>query len=917
MENNLKDMIKNLKEKTSKMLDIEPKAYDEKDDKLENSVEEKKPQKKSEPKAKENVEDVQKEKGLKALDDIEARIAKFYSDKEEKISALEKEEETKADTITKKISDSEFKSVISGIKVDTLDDEEDDNIGRRVLKEFALDEENLEDANADSMGMKSSDEENDVAIDVDVHKEEERVNEEAEEDDTFDTVVDIVSNSDPMDVIKMPKAPKEEKLDNAKEKLEGLLKATSKASEKKEPKIKSKSKTSEKPAKASKTPATKKSTKAKSETKAKKEKPILEEPKKETLSVVEEKIDKALVEENVAQENLEGAICDDVVNSEEERVLVADSENEARVLEEKIEEAETTKPQEQEKIEDLPSGVPSKALYGSDEHASENKAGVVSSIHSKEIEVGDKNLNTGVYNATPSSMVVPMGEEETLSEPEKYVKNVESIHTISGVESSYRPEQKKPMKVLFVVTECQPFVATGGLADVAGSLPKAIAKEGVDIRVIMPLYGSIKDIYRSDFEFVGNYTVHLSWRQEYCGLFRYVSDGVTYYFVDNERYFKRDNLYGYFDDGERFAYFCKAVVEGLPSLDFFPDIIHCNDWQSALVSTYLKTGTWSDSRYYHIKNIYTIHNVEYQGVYGMENLGDLFGVDQGHAHDLEYDGNINLTKGAIQLSDKVTTVSHSYCDNLKQPYCSRGLHHIIYRNEYKLSGIINGVDNDFYNPETDEVIAYNYSINDLSGKAKCKKAWQEELGLPVDPETPLISMVTRLVSHKGLDLITRILEDLVQDDIQFVIVGTGDQRFIDYFKYMEQKYPTKVRALVDKFSLEYARKNYAGSDIFLMPSKIEPCGISQMIASRYGTIPVVRETGGLKDSIKDFGCEGGGNGYTFANYNSEDLKYQVKRAIADYHDKVEWDKKMHTIMGINFGWERSAKEYVQLYESIM
>lgn len=886
MENNLKDMIKNLKAKTSKMLDIEPKVH--KEDREEKILQ----------KAKRDVilnvesektttrKNAIKEDALKAVDDIEAKIAKFYSDKEAKISELEKDDD--ANKIIKGISDSEFKSVISGIKVDT-DEDEEENIGRRVLKEFALDEDEFEDDGADGMGMRASEDDGDIAIDIASNDyKSEFAKKEGFEDDTFDTVVDIVSNSDPIDVVKMPEEPiKKDVVIGAKEKLIKMIGATSKVSgnvEKSDNKVETVEKSTKKAVKKKNTdgePCKKEEKKPKKATTSKKTTGGKVDGKSEGMKVKKEAVaNKSEPKENTVE----------IVTTTEER---------------------------EKNVCDLPSCEPPVALYGSEEYINENKSTIGGSIHSKEVEVGDKHFNSNIHNVTPSSMVVPMGEDETLSEPEKFVKDVESIHTLSGVESSYKPEQKKHMKVLFVVTECQPFVATGGLADVAGSLPKAIAKEGVDIRVIMPLYGSIKDIYRNDFEFVGNYTVHLSWRQEYCGLYRYVSDGVTYYFIDNERYFKRDNIYGYFDDGERFAYFCKAVVEGLPSLDFFPDIIHCNDWQSALVSTYLKTGSWSDSRYYHIKNIYTIHNVEYQGIYGMENLGDLFGVDGTYAHDLEYDGNINLTKGAIQLSDKVTTVSHSYCDNLKQPYCSRGLHHIIYRNEYKLSGIMNGVDNEFYNPETDEVIACNYSANNLDGKALCKKAWQEELGLPVDPETPLISMVTRLVSHKGLDLITRILEDLVQDDIQFVIVGTGDQRFIDYFKYMEGKYPTKVRALVNKFSLEYARKNYAGSDIFLMPSKIEPCGISQMIASRYGSVPVVRETGGLKDSIKDFGCEGGGNGYTFANYNSEDLKYQVKRAIADYHNKDEWTKKIHTIMGVNFGWEKSAKEYVQLYESVM
>ena len=432
----------------------------------------------------------------------------------------------------------------------------------------------------------------------------------------------------------------------------------------------------------------------------------------------------------------------------------------------------------------------------------------------------------------------------------------------------------------------------------------------------MYLYGNIKNEYRDEFEYLGNFTVHLSWRQEYCGLFRYVKDGVTYYFIDNERYFKRDKTYGYYDDGERFAYFSKAIVESLPIINFWPDIIHCNDWQSSLVSAYIKTGNWSDFRYYKIKNIYTIHNVEYQGVYGMENLKDLFGIDYRFRNDMDYNGDINLTKAAIQYSDKFTTVSESYCDNLKQPYCSRGLHHIIIRNDYKLSGIINGIDYDFYNPETDKIIYKNYNVDTLKDKVMNKKIWQDELGLPVDAGTPMLAIVSRLVSHKGLDLLSKVIEDILQKDIQLVVVGTGDQRFVDYYKYLESKYPTKVRAMVDAFSSELARKAYAASDIFLMPSKIEPCGISQMIASRYGSIPVVREVGGLKDSIKDFGCESGGNGYTFTNYNPNDLSYQINRAIEDYEDQTNWEKKMRIAMTTDFRWSKSAEKYIELYKSL-
>ncbi len=542
----------------------------------------------------------------------------------------------------------------------------------------------------------------------------------------------------------------------------------------------------------------------------------------------------------------------------------------------------------------------------------EDESMIVKTVSQDGKEMGDINLNKDIKNVTPSSEVL----EEKIT-PSK-VDDMEVIYTIFGMQKKKADKNREEIKVLYVTSECLPFVATGGLADVAGSLPKAINKVGgVDVRVIMPLYGKIKNEYADKLEYICNFTVHLSWRQEYCGLFKYTADGVTYYFVDNERYFKRNSLYGFYDDGERFAYFCKAIVEGLPMLNFFPDIIHCNDWQSSLVSTYIKTGNWSDFRYYKIKNIYTIHNVEYQGVYGMENLKDLFGIDDRFKNDLEYNGDINLTKSAIQFSDKFTTVSNSYCDNLKQPYCSRGLHHIIIRNEYKLSGIINGVDYDFYNPAKDNVIYKNYDINSIEDKVYNKKILQDEMGLPVDGKTPMIAMATRLVSHKGLDLVTKILEEVLSKDVQFVICGTGDQRYIDYFKYLENKYPTKVRALVDKYSNENARKLYAASDIFLMPSKIEPCGISQMIASKYGSIPIVREVGGLRDTIKDFGCVGGGNGYTFANYNPNDLLNQINKALGDYRDENGWREKMKTVMSMDFSWENSARKYVDLYKSLV
>lgn len=861
-KNNLKDMVKSLKAKTSKALQEEPKGAT-KTKSLEESAS------KNESKQDKYID----ESISSMLGDIDLKIAEFYKKKQAKIESLEKDEDTHAKEIVKKnISvPSDFDSVISGIKIDTDSaEEEDDNIGRRVLKEFALDEEDFEgedDNKIIGVEPKDKDEEFDVLVDIASNGDkevEEKLIEMNEKKDAqpkkdMSAISSLMKNIPTSKLAVEPKRTKKTETKKDKEDKKDTIKTTKRVSTKSEKTKEAKPKTSKKS--------------------------VAKVGKKQSMKLTKTEIEELV--EDILKEDEENTL--DVALVEQNNLEETKNSIEPKLEEVKVEDTKAEK--ESETIDEEFSSIEPKV---------------------EEIKVeatGDEKTIEAVGEETLSNEEIKEVTED-ISEPQ-----IPQIDLTADYMKETADESK--IKVLYVVTECQPFAATGGLADVAGSLPKAVVKEGVDIRVIMPLYNSVKNKYQFEFEYMGNFTVHLSWRQEYCGLFRYVEDGVTYYFIDNERYFKRDNLYGYFDDGERFAYFCKAVVEGLSHLDFFPDIVHCNDWQSALVPVYLKTTDWQDERYNRIKKIYTIHNVEYQGVYGMENLGDLFGIDGAHASDLDYDGNINLTKGAIELSDKVTTVSRSYCENLKQPYCSRGLHHIIYRNENKLSGIVNGVDNDFYNPMTDKEIACNFDINSKENKIKCKKAWQEELGLPVDPDTPLISMVTRLVSHKGLDLVTRILEDLLKEDIQFVIVGTGDQRFIDYFRYIEGKYPTKVRALVDRFSLEYARKNYAGSDIFLMPSKIEPCGISQMIASRYGSVPIVRETGGLKDTIRDFGCEGGGNGYTFANYNSDDLKYQIHRAIKDFHNKAEWEKKMDIVMSGDFGWEKSAKEYVRLYESVM
>lgn len=470
-------------------------------------------------------------------------------------------------------------------------------------------------------------------------------------------------------------------------------------------------------------------------------------------------------------------------------------------------------------------------------------------------------------------------------------------------------------KVLYITSECQPFVAYGGLADVAGGLTKSLAKKykNADIRVVLPLYGEIDSIYKDNFKSISTLTVHLGWRQIYAGIFEYKKDNVTYYFIDNENYFKRKSIYGHYDDGERFAFFSKAVIQMLPVINFFPNIIHCNEWQTSLVTIYMKTEFSNHKQYNKIKHIYTIHNMEYQGKFHSSLIEDLFGIEKAYLPDLEYNKEINLVKCVLQYCDMCTVVSHSYAEELKDPLVSHGLNDVIPR--HKMRKIINQIDYDFYNPQTDDVIYENYSADTYYKKAINKQRIQKDLNLPENKDVPVICMVTRLVKHKGFDLIIDIFEKFVTR-VQFLIAGNGDEKYIDYFKSMECKYPNNVRAYVGRYDYEWGRKFYAASDALLMPSLNEPCGLSQMVASRYGTIPIVREVGGLKDSIQDFGCPNGGNGYTFSQYNSSDLLYSINRMIEDYKDRQSWEEKIKKVMNSNFGWDKSTDEYIKLYEEM-
>ncbi len=473
-------------------------------------------------------------------------------------------------------------------------------------------------------------------------------------------------------------------------------------------------------------------------------------------------------------------------------------------------------------------------------------------------------------------------------------------------------------KVLFVASEAQPFCATGGLADVCGSLPKEMRKidKSLDIRTIIPLYSNIPTCFRKDFKYIDNIYVTLSWRKEYCGVFEYEYDGIKYYFIDNEKYFKRENgEYGYMDDGERFAFFAKAVIEILPVINFFPDIIHVNDWQSALIPTYLKVFNY-DERYKDIKTVLTIHNIMYQGRFGNQMLGDVLGIDNKFAGILLYDNDVNYLKSAIVTADKVTTVSNSYAEEIKQSEYGYGLHEIVKENSYKLCGIVNGLDYEFYNPATDKVIYNNYDKDNIEVRAKNKEKLQSEFGLTKSPNTPIVAFVSRINGAKGFGLVRDCLEKLLsEEDFQFVGVGSGDAEYMDFFRYLNNKYPNRVHVSLG-YSLEIGKKIYSGADIYIMPSLTEPCGLSQLVASRYGVVPIVRETGGLKDTIKDFGCSGGGNGYTFASKNVGDLEYSIKRAIKDYSDSKEWAKKVKTVMSMDFSWKNTAKNYLDIYRDI-
>ena len=471
------------------------------------------------------------------------------------------------------------------------------------------------------------------------------------------------------------------------------------------------------------------------------------------------------------------------------------------------------------------------------------------------------------------------------------------------------------MKVLFATSEAYPFAMSGGLADVSGALPKALKRRIVGCRVVMPLYDTVSKELRDKMKFIDSYTVPVSWRRQYCGIFEAKYDGVTYYLLDNQYYFKRGSLYGHYDDAERFAFFSRAAIELLKRIDFQPDIIHCNDWQTSLIPVYLTLFYKpSDPFYGNIKTLLTIHNIQYQGKYGEEILEDVFGISRSRMDIMGYGSCVNLLKAGIETADRISTVSPTYAQEILSPEYSHGLDGILNARKYKLSGIVNGIDTEVYNPETDGNIFKNYSAETFEKKSENKSELQKEMGLPVRADVPVLAMVTRLVSHKGLDLVKYAIEDVLRRDIQLAVLGSGDFEYESFFRYLKNKYPDKVGLKIG-FVPSLARKIYAGSDIFIMPSKSEPCGLSQMIALRYGSVPVVRETGGLKDTVRD-SMDGEGNGFTFANYSGEDLRFTLHRAVDSYGDREGWNILARRCMECDNSWSRSAGEYIKLYKEM-
>ncbi len=472
------------------------------------------------------------------------------------------------------------------------------------------------------------------------------------------------------------------------------------------------------------------------------------------------------------------------------------------------------------------------------------------------------------------------------------------------------------MKVCFIAAEAAPFVKVGGLGDVIGSLPKSLRELGVDARVILPLYSSI-DRERFGLKYKAYQFVDLGWRHSYCGIFETEVDGVPCYFVDNEQYFNRDSIYGQIDDGERFAFFSKAALEILPALDFKPDVVNVNDWHTALSVIYLDVLKSREAEFYKdMKSVLSIHNIEFQGKFNPYEMGNLFGLENKYFDALIYNGDLNLLKGAIQLADRVNTVSETYAREILDPYFSYGLDKILNVEQGKLRGILNGIDVDKFNPKTDTMIPVNYDLKTFEDKVQNKLAFQKEMDLEVNADIPLIGMVTRLTHQKGIDLILQASEDILRTGAQLVILGTGDAHYESALRSLEHYRHDRVRSIL-LFSNEMSAKIYAASDLFLMPSKTEPCGLSQLISMRYGTVPVVHRVGGLRDTVIPFtGVEG--NGFTFESFQAGDMMDAIYRAVTCFYQSPdEWKQIIKNNLQKDVSWEQSAKKYLDLYHEVV
>lgn len=470
------------------------------------------------------------------------------------------------------------------------------------------------------------------------------------------------------------------------------------------------------------------------------------------------------------------------------------------------------------------------------------------------------------------------------------------------------------MKILYAASEASPYIKSGGLGDVAGAFPAELAKiKDTEVCVFIPYYKKIKENPHFKTEFIKSFYVDVSWRKEYAGIFKAVSKSkkLSIYFIDNEHYFYRENIYGYYDDGERFTFFSRAVLESVVKLGLSFDVIHANDWQTALIPVY-KKALYGDI-FNNIKSVFTIHNIEYQGKMPNEFFVDVIGLSESFRNILTYDGCINLMKGAIVTADKITTVSKTYSYEIRHAYFAHGLSGILKENEYKLTGITNGINTDLYNPAKDETIFEKYTSSDLSGKAKNKAKLQKMLNLPQNPDVPMIAMISRLVGHKGLDLVKYVMGDLMKRDLQFVVIGTGEAEFEDMFNFNAMVNSDRMSSNIT-FDPILANKLYAGADMFLMPSKSEPCGLSQLIAMRYGTVPIVRETGGLVDTVPPLNTETlEGKGFTFKGYNAHDMLGAVDRCIAFYYDREKWNQHVKNLIKYNSSWKKSVMEYVDVY----